>query len=146
MEVVESGFDAYHGRVLAHVQSFPAADFIAVVSNASLLVPATHRARAAELLMRTNKDLTIGAFELDWDNGQVMFRQGNVFPKNRHDEAVIAGLVHNVVREMDRLMPFLGELCGTKKEMLPLLDISALLKREDLLPPVPAEADAPGKV
>ena len=142
VEVVESGFDAYHGRILAHVQSFAEANFVTVVANASMLVPATHRARAAELIMRVNKELSLGAFEMEWDDGIVMFRQGNVFPKNRFDESIIAGLVHNAVREVDRLTPFLGELCQTKKEMLPLLDIPALLKREDLLPPVPEEPAA----
>ena len=138
-EVVECGFDAYHGRVLVHVQSFADAHFVTVVSNASMNVPVTHKARTAELLMRANKDLNLGAFEVEWDTGQVMFRQGNVFPKNRYDESVIAGLVHNALAEMDRLVPYLGELIRTKKEMLPLLDVKELLAREELLPPVPEE-------
>lgn len=141
MEVVESGFDAYHGRVLAHVQSFAEAHFVAVVANASMTVPASHRNRAAELLMRVNRELSLGAFEMEWDAGHVMFRQGNVFPELRYDEPVIAGLVHNAVGEMDRLIPFLGELCRTRKEILPLLDVTALLKREELLPPVPEPND-----
>lgn len=141
MEVVESGFDAYHGRVLAHVQSFAEAHFVTVVANASVMVPATHKNRAAELLMRANKDLSLGAFEMEWDTGLVMFRQGNVFPRSRYDEPVIAALVHNAVGEMDRLAPFLGELCRTPKEMLPLLEVTALLERKELLPPVPADGE-----
>lgn len=141
-EVVESGFDAYHGRVLAHVQTFAAANFVTVVSNASTFAPPTHRGRVVELLMRVNKELSLGAFEMDWDSGQVMFRQGNVFPADRYDETVIAGLVHNVVGEMDRLTPFLGEVCRTRKELLPLLDVPGLLRREDLLPPVPSEGES----
>jgi hypothetical protein len=136
MEVVESGFDAYHGRVLAHAQSFAEAHFVTVVANASVAVPASHRNRAAELLMRANKELSLGSFEMDWDTGHVMFRQGNVFSEQCYDEPVIAGLVHNAVGEMDRLAPFLGEVCRTPKEMLPLLDVPGLLRREDLLPPV----------
>ncbi len=139
MEVVECGFDAYHGRVLVHVQSFAEAHFVTVVSNASVAVTQTHKARTAELLMRANKELNLGAFEVEWDTGQVMFRQGNVFPKNRYDENVIAGLVHNALGEMDRLVPFLGELTRTKKEMLPLLDMKELLAREELLPKLPEE-------
>lgn len=134
MEVVESGFDAYHGRVLAHVQSFAEANFVTVVANASVTVPASHRNRVAELLMRANKDLLLGAFEMEWDTGHIMFRQGNVFAKKDYDEALISGLVHNAVGEMDRLTPFLGEMCRTRTEMLPLLDLTALLQREDLLP------------
>ena len=64
---------------------------------------------------------------------------GNVFPKNRPDENIIVGLVHNALSEMDRLVPYLGELIRTKKEMLPLLDVKELLAREELLPKLPEE-------
>ena len=139
MEVIEASFEAYHGKVPLHVQSYGEAHIVSVVANASLNVPATHRARAAELLMRANKELNIGAFEMEWDSGLVMFRQANVFPKHRHDEELIASLVHNAIAEMDRMTPFLGELCRTNQAMLPLLDIPQLLKREDLLPPAPEQ-------
>jgi hypothetical protein len=139
MEVVESSFEAYHGKIPLHVQSFAAADIVSVVANASLVVPATHQARTAELLMRANKELNLGNFELEWDGGQVMFRITNIFSMHRHDETIIASLVHNAIAEMDRLTPFLGELCRTKKEMLPLFDVKGLLAREDLLQPVPQE-------
>jgi hypothetical protein len=142
MEVVESGFEGYHGRITLHVQSFPEAEIVAVVATASATVPAGHRAKVAELLMRTNKELNLGAFEMDWDGGTVMFRQSNVFPKNRHDEGIIANLTHNAVAEMDRLTPFLGEIIRTKKDLLVLLDVPELMRREDLLPPAPPEGAA----
>lgn len=142
MEVVESGFEAHHGKVNLHVQSFPDAHIIAVVATASLKVPPTHRTKASELLMRTNKELNLGAFEMDWDGGDVLFRQSNVFPKNRQDEDIIVNLTHNAIAEMDRLTPFLGELCRTKKDMLVLLDVRELMQREELLPPVPDELTA----
>ncbi len=135
MEVVEASFEAYHTKVPLHVQSFGEIQILAVVANSSLKVPDTHRVRAAELIMRVNKELNIGAFEMDWDAGIVMFRQANVFPKHRHDEELITNLVHNAVVEMDRMTPYLGELCRTTRAMLPLLDLPQLLKREDLLPP-----------
>jgi hypothetical protein len=135
MEVVEANFEAYHAKVPLHVQSFGEAHIVSVVANASITVPPSHKVRAAELLMRANKDLNVGAFEMEWDAGMVMFRQANIFPKHRHDEELIASLVHNAIAEMDRMTPFLGELCGTTPAMLPLLDLAQLLKREDLLPP-----------
>jgi hypothetical protein len=141
VEVIESSFEAYHGKVPLHVQSFGEMHIAAVVANASITVPHTHKSRAAELLMRANKDLNIGAFEMDWDAGLVMFRQANVFAKHRYDEELIANLVHNAIAEMDRMTPFLGELCRTSAAMLPLLDLAQLLKREDLLPPEPPEAE-----
>ena len=87
--------------------------------------------------MRTNKDLNLGNFELEWESGQVMFRVTNVFPPNRHDARIIASLVHSAVAEMDRLTPFLGEILRTSKGELLLLKVADLMKREDLLPPVP---------
>jgi hypothetical protein len=134
LEVVEASFEAYHGKVPLHVQSFGEAHIVSVVANASVTVPATHKVRAAELLMRANKDMNVGAFEMEWDAGVVMFRQANVFPKHRHDEDLIIGLVDNAIAEMDRMTPFLGELCKTSVPMLPLLDLKQLLAREDLLP------------
>jgi hypothetical protein len=136
-EVVESSFEAHHGKVFLHVQSFAEAECVVVVANASLTVPATHRLRVSELIMRVNKELNLGAFEMEWDAGQVMFRQGNIFPANRSDEKIIAGLVHNAVSEVDRFTPYLGEICRTSREMLTLLDVRELLAREELLPPGP---------
>jgi hypothetical protein len=141
MDVVEADFEAHHGKVHLHLQSFSEAHILSVVATASIPVPSSHSTRAAELLMRVNKELNVGNFELDWDGGAVMFRQSNVFPRNRFDEEVIAGLVHTAIAEMDRMTPFLGELCKTGKEMLPLVSVKDLLLREDLLPPVPEESD-----
>lgn len=141
-EVIEAAFEAHHAKVPLHVQSFEGADMLSVVATASFPCPPTHRAAVSELLMRTNKDLTLGNFELEWDRGQVMFRVTNVFPSHRYDEKIIAGLVHNAVAEMDRLTPFLAEVCKTPPGELMLLRIPDLLKREDLLPPVPEESGA----
>ncbi len=135
MEVIETDFEAYHTKVPVHVQSHGEMQILTVVASATLKVPDTHRARAAELCMRVNRDLNIGAFEMEWDTGLLMFRQANVFPPHRHDTDIITSLVHNAVIEMDRMTPYLGELCRTTRDMLPLLDLSQLLKREELLPP-----------
>lgn len=141
MEVIEASFEAYHGKVPLHVQSFGEMHIVSVVANATLTVPTTHRARTAELLMRANKDLNVGAFEMDWDAGLVMYRQTNIFSKHRYDEGLITNLVHNAIAEMDRMTPFLGELLKTTGAMLPLLDLRQLLQREDLLPPAPPEEE-----
>ena len=143
VEVVEAHFEAYHGKVPLHVQSFGAAHIVSVVANASMNVPPTHRARAAELLMRANKELNVGAFEMEWDAGVVMFRQSNIFPNHRYDAELIASLVHNAIVEVDRMTPFLGELVRTTHAMLPLLNLRQLLQREDLLPPAMEEPAPP---
>lgn len=137
LEVIESDFEAHHAKVPLHVQVYGESGIIGVVARASLEVPTTHRLVVSELLMRTNKELNVGNFEFDWDTGVVMFRVTNIFSKDHHDERVIAGLVHNSIAEMDRLTPFLGEICRTPKGELLFLRVTDLMKREDLLPPAP---------
>lgn len=139
-EVLEAAFEAHHGKIPLHVQSFDSAGMINIVSTASFPCPATHRLSVCELLMRTNKELTLGNFELEWDSGQILFRVTNVFPSHRYDQKIIAGLIHNAIAEMDRLTPFLGEVCKTPAGELMLLRVPELLQREDLLPP-PLDVD-----
>jgi hypothetical protein len=93
--------------------------------------------------MRTNKVLNLGNFELDWDEGRVMFRVSNLFQPNRVDERIVSGLVYAAVAEMDRLTPFLSIFCRTPAGELLLLRITELMSREDLLPPEPKEEDTP---
>lgn len=137
LEVIEADFEAHHTRVPLHVQVHGGPGVISVVSRLPSKVPSTHRLAVCELLMRTNKELNVGNFESDWDDGVVMFRVTNIFPVGQTDPRVIAGLVHAVVAETDRLTPFLSEICRTPKGELLLLDIPRLMKREDLLPPPP---------
>jgi len=140
-EVIEADFEAHHTKVSLHVQSFGASGIMTVVAGASFPVPTTHYLATAELLMRVNKELTVGNFELEWDGGQVLFRITNVFPPNRADERIISGLVHSAVAEVDRITPFLGGARKTKKKKLLLLRIPELLRREELLPPPIEDAE-----
>lgn len=139
MEVFESDFEAHHTKVPLHVQIYGEAHIASIVATATVVVPKSHRLSAAELLMRTNKELNIGNFEMDWDSGAVMFRATNIFPPHRYDHRIIASLVHSAIAEMDRLTPFLGEICKTPKGELLLLKVADLMQREDLLPPAPEE-------
>ena len=138
-EVVEADFEAHHTKVPLHVQVFGEARMASVVARTSFPFPLTHRSRVAELLMRTNQQLTLGNFEMDWDQGTVFFRVTNVFPPEPPNGEILAALVHTAIAEMDRLTPYLGELCRTPARSLALFDVTALLAREDLLPPVPEE-------
>ena len=89
--------------------------------------------------MRTNKELNLGNLELEWDEGAVLFRLTNIFPPHRYDERILSTLVHSAIAEIDRLTPFLGEICNTPKGELIFLNVRELMKREDLLPPPPEE-------
>jgi hypothetical protein len=139
MEVIEADFEAHHTKVPLHVQVYGEAHIASVVATSSIQVPRSHRLPVAELLMRTNKELNLGNFEFDWDSGAVMFRISNIFPPHRYDERILASLVHSTIAEMDRVTPFLGEICQTPKGELLLLSVRDLMKREDLLPPPPPE-------
>ena len=132
-EVVEADFEAHHAKVSLHVQAFPEVGGIAVVSECGIRVSEAQRAAAAELLMRTNKELTLGNFEMDWDSGTVFFRISNVFGDGGVDASILASLVRTNVVETDRITPFLGELvsAGKKGEWI---DVAHLMSREDLLP------------
>lgn len=135
VEVIESEFEAHHAKVPLHVQVYPDAGVVCVVARLSLPVPRSHRLTACELMMRTNKELNVGNFEVDWDDGTVMFRVTNIFTVDQADPRVIAGLVHTAVAEVDRLTPFMGEICRTPKGELLLLNIAKLMQRTELLPP-----------
>ncbi|MCA1963811.1 MAG: YbjN domain-containing protein [Prosthecobacter sp.] len=137
LEVIEADFEAHHTKVPLHVQVYDEAGVVSVVARAGFPVPASHRLAACELLMRTNKELNVGNFEIDWDHGTVMYRTTNIFPAGQADPRIIAGLVHTSVAEVDRLTPFLGEICRTPTGELLLLDIPRLMQRHDLLPPPP---------
>ncbi len=140
MEVVETAFEAHHTKILLHVQSHAEAGVVTVVANSSINAPRSHFKAVAELTMRTNKELNLGNFEMDWESGQVMFRLSNIFPRQRVDTHVIASLIHTSVGEMDRFTPFLAELVRTSELELPLLKVAELMARADLLP-TPPEVD-----
>jgi hypothetical protein len=141
-EVVESWFEAHHTHLLVFAQTYSEAGIVSVVANSSQQVPASHRYCVAEMLMRMNGSMNLGNLELAWEQGQVMFRCGNIFPPGTAgDPRIIASLVHNAVAEIDRVTPYLAELCRTSELELPLFSITDLLARDDLLPPVPEVTD-----
>ncbi len=142
-EVVEAEFEAHHTKVCLHAQVFAELHTLAVVAEASLRgegAPSRARlAAVAELLMRANRELSVGAFEMDWDGGVVLFRVSNVFAQGHYDAEIIASRVHTSIVEMDRMAPCLSILGGTPESELEKLDLAALLAREDLLPAVGEE-------
>jgi hypothetical protein len=142
-EVLEADFEVFHTRVRLHCQAFAELNAVHVVASASGKVPESRMGVVAEMLMRTNHDLTIGGFELDYDTGAVHFRAANVFPPGRFDHQVIASLVHSALAEMDRLTPFLTLVLGMGVPELSRLNMKLFLQREDLLPPVPEHPNDP---
>ena len=136
-QVVEADFEVYHTKVRLHVQAFADLNALSVVAAAASRVPESRCGIVAEMLMRTNQELTIGNFELDYDAGRVYFRASNVFPPGHYDLDVIASLVHSALAELDRMTPFLTLLLRMETAELAKLNLKLFLQREDLLPPVP---------
>ncbi len=140
-EVLEADFDAHHTRIRLHVQAFPEMNAVAVGTTLGHDIPDSRSGLVSELLMRTNLELTIGAFELDFDAHRVLFRATNIFPPQAVEPQIIASLVHSALAETDRLTPFLTLLLRMPPEELGRLNLKLFLQREDLLPPVPESAD-----
>ncbi len=141
-EVMEAEFDAHHTRLRVHVQAFPEVHAICVSSTLGHRIPDSRTGLISELLMRTNLELTIGAFELDFDAGRILFRATNIFPPPAADPQIIASLVHSAIAECDRLTPFLTLVLRMESDELSRLNLKLFLQREDLLPPVPEAADS----
>lgn len=140
-EVLEADFEAHHTRLRIHVQAFAEVNAVCVGATLGHAVPGSRAGLISEMLMRTNLELTVGAFELDYDAGRVIFRATNIFPPQGADARIIASLVHSAVAESDRLTPFLTLLLRMEAEELGRLNLKLFLQREDLLPPVPEAPD-----
>jgi hypothetical protein len=138
-EVLEADFEVYHTRTRIHAQAFAPLHALSVVGTLGHKVPDSRSGVVSEMLMRTNKELTFGNFELDYDTGTVLFRTTNVFAPDRVDGNIIASLVHSTLAEVDRLTPFLTLVLRMNAAELGALNLKTFLMREDLLPPVPDE-------
>ena len=134
-EVLRAAFEAEHTRVNLHVQVFDPIRAVSVVAEAPLGTddPA-RRERLAELAMRTNEGLTVGNFEMLWDRGLMIFRVSNLFAESGANAAIITGMIHATVAEMDRISPLLSTIHRAEGAELAGLNIPALLQREDWLP------------
>ncbi|MBK1835113.1 YbjN domain-containing protein [Roseibacillus ishigakijimensis] len=138
-EVLQTQFEAHHTRVHLLAQSFTNINALAIVGETPLRPEDTHLAAFLELVMRANKQLTLGGFEYDFDRQLLVFRITNIFEKEKYDADIIASMVHATIAELDRLVPLANVLLRTKTDVLPDLSIEMLLLREDLLPPIPGD-------
>jgi hypothetical protein len=143
-EVLKAGFEAYHTRVELHAQVFGEQGVVSVVAQMPLTGKDQGVLRViAEVVARVNHELTLGAFEMDWEHGQVLFRISNVFVSGAYREDVIASMVHATVSETDRVTPFIGVVQKTAPGELERIDVAALLGREDLIPVVESAGEEP---
>lgn len=136
-EVLQCAFEAHHTRIHLLAQVFTNLNALSIVAESPVAFDADRMPLALELVMRANKQLTIGGFEYDLDRSQLVFRVTNLFDRELYDADIISSMVHCAIAELDRLVPFTGVLNRTAEDLLDDLSIPLLLEREDLLPPVP---------
>ena len=128
--VLEVDFETTHSKVIFYAQIFEKIRAVSSVANASIKVPKSHLCAAAELLMRTNQELTVGNLEMLWDEGLVLFKHTNLFPESDPSSDTIIGLVQTALAEIDRITPFLSTLVKTPIDQV---DVRSIMSRQDLL-------------
>lgn len=138
-EVLQTQFEAHHTRIHVLAQAFTNINALAIVGETPMSPPASHLPYFLELLMRANKQLTIGGFEYDFDRNLLVFRNTNLFDREKYDADIITSMVHSIIAELDRMAPLANILLQTRADLLEDLSIEMLLLREDLLPPIPDE-------
>ena len=120
-----------------HAQAFPNLNALSIVAESPMSFDSERQVFALELIMRANKQLTLGSFEYDLDRSQLVFRITNLFEKEVYDGDIISSMVHCAIAELDRIVPLAGVINRTADDLLEDISIPLLLEREDLLPPVP---------
>ena len=133
-EVAALGFETKNGRIDVMAQAFAPIRAIGLTSETDLAMAPHHRLKLAELLMRTNLELTIGNFEMNWDTLRVFYRTTNLFVEEAPASSILAGMVHAAVAEMDRMIVLCRELNLASETELAGYDIGRLLRRPDLFP------------
>jgi len=88
-EVVTSAFEAHHTHIHLHAQAFPNLNALAVVAESPMTFDEERMPLALELIMRANKQLTLGNFEYDFDRNLIVFRITNLFEKEVYDTDII---------------------------------------------------------
>ena len=140
-DVLRAGFEAHHTRVDLVVQAFPELNALSVVGESPMFIAEPQMPALLELLMRGNKQLTLGGFEYDLDREMLVFRVTNLFERDRFDGDIIASMVHCAIAELDRIVPYAAIVRGTPADLIGDLDLERLLQREDVIPPVPGEEE-----
>ena len=140
-EVLQCMFDAYHTRVHVLAQTFTQLNALVIVGESQIDMPDDRFDMLFELLMRASKALTIGSFEFDFDRSVLVFKVSNLFDRELFDKDAISSMVHAAVAEIDRITPYVNILGTTAQDLLPDLNITRLLLRQDVLPKFEGEEE-----
>lgn len=133
--VIESGFEAHHSKVSLHIQAFPDRDTLSVVGRSSHTIRPEYLPTAGELVMRANMSLTIGAFEIDWDQGHTLFRASNIFTPKSDISTILTSLTQISIVETDTITAHLSQL-ETLTLPISSQQIIAILSSGNLIPDI----------
>ncbi|MFK7851755.1 MAG: YbjN domain-containing protein [Akkermansiaceae bacterium] len=136
-DVLRAGFEAHHTRVDLVAQTYTDLNALSVVSESPMFIAEPQMRSLLELLMRANKQLTLGGFEYDLDREMIVFRVTNLFDREVFDGDIVSSMVHCAIAEIDRIVPYASIVRGTAADLIDDLDLERLLMREDVIPPVP---------
>lgn len=128
--VLETIFQADNDVIRLHVQCFEELQAASIVAVSSTTIPSSHMAAVAQLLMKANTALTVGAFELHWEDSYIMFRATNLFATPYPGEAerdIIIGMTQSAITESDSLQPALKTILETDADNINDAVISSAL-------------------
>jgi hypothetical protein len=140
-DVLRAGFEAHHTRVDVIAQAFTELNALSIVSESPMFIAEPQMPALLEMLMRANKQLTLGGFEYDLDREMLVFRVTNLFEREKFDADIVVSMVHCAIAELDRIVPYASTVRSTPADLIADLDLQRLLEREDLIPPVPGEEE-----
>ncbi|BAM04496.1 YbjN domain-containing protein [Phycisphaera mikurensis] len=112
-EIFKLGFSGDHGdvRMAISVES----DSVRIVTHPANKVPAAQRAAIAEAVARANYGMKVGCFELDLDDGELLFKVSHLTGGERVDDRVLEHLVFVGPAMCERYLPaFLSVIYGNE--------------------------------
>ena len=116
---------------------------IGVFVRSGMLVPPERRAACAELIVRMNRMLRIGAFQFDYDEGDIYGMTSLFVGDNEIETALLRPVVHAPIQSYGAHYPAFVDVVYREMEPLAALErLEQARQAEVESGPVPAEIDA----
>ena len=103
--VLQAGFRGQNGEWTCYARARDEQSQLIFYSVCPFRCEAERRAAAAEFLIRANYGLLLGAFEMDYSDGEIRYRTGISLEGIKLNTVVIKTLLYENVLMMDRYLP-----------------------------------------
>jgi hypothetical protein len=103
--ILELNYQGENGRWVCYAQAREEPAQFLFHSICTVNAPEGKRPDIAEFLTRVNYGLSIGNFEMNWEDGEIRYKTGIVVDGDRLSLALITHLVYANVLAMDRYLP-----------------------------------------